>query len=192
LTDRNADNITALLQLWQAGDVAARDQLLLLVQEPLRRLARQSMRRERPGHTLQTTALVNEAYLRLVGQSGNDWSNRAHFFAVSAQVMRRILVDYARQRGADKRGGAWQRVTLEDALHLRREPDADLVALDDALRDLETLNARAVRVVELRHFGGLNNEAIAEVLGISPTTVERDWRFAKAWLYREIETAADE
>jgi RNA polymerase sigma factor (TIGR02999 family) len=145
------------------------------------------MRRERAAHTLQTTAVVNEAYLRLVDQQGADWRSRAHFFAVSAQVMRHILVDYARRKYSGKRGGAAHKGTLDEVAPASTERAAELVALDEALQALAELHPRRCKVVELRYFGGLNNREAAEVLGISEVTVERDWRFARAWLYRELQ-----
>jgi RNA polymerase sigma factor (TIGR02999 family) len=179
--------VTGLLQKWRDGDESALGQLLPLVHDTLHRLAHRYVNRERRGHTLQTTALVNEAFLRLVGQQDVDWESRAHFFAVSAQVMRHILVDYARQRASGKRGGEYQHVTLDGEADVSAERSAELVALDDALRALEQINPRSSKVVELRYFGGMNNKEAAEVLRISETTVERDWRLAKAWLYRELQ-----
>jgi RNA polymerase sigma factor (TIGR02999 family) len=179
--------VTGLLRRWQDGDESALVQLLPLVQDTLHRLAHRHVNRERPGHTLQTTALVNEAFIRLVGQQGVDWQNRAHFFAVSAQVMRHILVDYARQRVSGKRGGELRRVTLDAELAVSTERSAELVALNDALSALEKIHPRGSRVVELRYFGGMNNKEAAEVLSVSETTVERDWRLARAWLFRELQ-----
>ena len=187
---RSADDaplVTGLLRQWQDGDDSALAQLLPLVQETLHRLAHRYVNRERAGHTLQTTALVNEAFIRLVGQQGVDWQGRAHFFAVSAQVMRHILVDYARQRASGKRGGDFRHVTLDGELAVSVERSAELVALDDALETLGRINPRGSKVVELRYFGGLNNKEAAEVLQVSETTVERDWRLARAWLYRELQ-----
>lgn len=178
--------VTGLLRKWQDGDESALDELLPLVHDTLHRLAHRYVNRERRGHTLQTTALVNEAFLRLIGQQDSDWESRAHFFAVSAQVMRHILVDYARQRGAGKRGGDYRQVTLDGEAAVSDERSAELIALDDALDALEKVNPRGSKVVELRYFGGMNNKEAAEVLRISETTVERDWRLAKAWLYREL------
>ena len=182
----DAPFVTGLLRKWQDGDELALDQLLPLVQETLHRLAHRHVNRERAGHTLQTTALVNEAFIRLVGQQGVDWQNRAHFFAVSAQVMRHILVDYARQRASGKRGGEFRHVTLDGELAVSDERSAELVALDDALEALAKINPRGSRVVVMRYFGGMNNKEAAEVLQVSETTVERDWRLARAWLYREL------
>jgi RNA polymerase sigma factor (TIGR02999 family) len=167
--------VTRLLKEWSEGDQAALEKLLPLVHQELHRLARRYMRRERTAHTLQTTAVVNEAYLRLVEQHGADWRSRAHFFAVSAQVMRHILVDYARRKYSDKRGGAARKVTLDEVAPASTERAAELVALDEALEALAELHPRRCKVVELRYFGGLNNREAAEVLGISEVTVERDW-----------------
>ena len=179
--------VTGLLRKWQYGDESALGELLPLVHETLHRLAHRHINRERRGHTLQTTALVNEAFLRLVGQENMDWESRAHFFAVSAQVMRHILVDYARQRASGKRGGEFRHVTLDADAAVSAERSAELVALDDALDALEKINPRGCKVVELRYFGGMSNTETAEVLRISETTVERDWRLARAWLYRELQ-----
>jgi RNA polymerase sigma factor (TIGR02999 family) len=157
-----------------------------LVYDELRRIAHRYVRRERDGHTLETTALVNEAYLRLVGQQKIEWQNRAHFFAVTAQVMRHILIDHARRRHYAKRGGEAQQVSFDDAALMSPERAAELVALDEALSELARLDARKSRVVELRYFGGLSLEETADVLDVSPMTVRRDWRAAKAWLYRAL------
>ena len=182
----SSHEVTQLLLAWSHGDQAALDQLIPLVYEELRRLAKRQMGRERPGHTLQTTALVNEAYLRLIDSSQVHWQSRAHFFAISAQLMRRILVDFARARHNLKRGGQTPRVSLTEALEVAPEREADLVALDDALQTLAALDPRQSRVVELRFFGGLSVEEAAEVLKVSPETVKRDWRLAKVWLLREL------
>lgn len=179
-------NVTRLLVSWSNGDRAALDELTPLVHEELRRLARLYMGRERAGHTLQTTALVNEAYVRLIDWRNVRWQNRAHFFAVSAQMMRRILVDYARRRHELKRGGERVKISLEEAAVISHEPDADFVALDDALQGLARIDPRKSRIVELRFFGGLSVEETAEVLRISPRTVMREWSLAQAWLYREL------
>jgi RNA polymerase sigma factor (TIGR02999 family) len=178
--------ITQLLLAWSQGDRSALDQLIPLVHEQLRRLARHYMAQERPGHTLQTTALVNEAYLRLIDASQVQWQNRAHFFAVSAQLMRRVLVDFARSHHQLKRGGEARRVSLDEALVVSEDQGADLVALDDALSALSVLDGRQSQVVELRFFGGLSVEETAEVLKVSPTTVRRDWTLARAWLHHEL------
>lgn len=177
--------VSLLLRAWSDGDRQALDKLTPIVYEELRRLARHYMRGERPGHSLQTTALVNEAYLRLVDYQRMQWQNRAHFFAVSAQAMRRILVDHARRRNL-KRGRGLQRVSLDDTAVVATEREADLVKLDDALRALAETDPRKARVVELRFFGGLSVEEVAEVLKVSPVTVMRDWSTARAWLYREM------
>ncbi len=178
--------VTQLLIAWSNGEEEALEKLVPLVYDELRRIARRYMKREPAGHTLQTTALVNEAYLRLIEQKGMKWQNRAHFFGISAQLMRRILVSMARARHADKRGGEAPQVSLDEALVISEERAAELVALDEAMNDLEALDPRRCRVVELRYFGGLSVEETAEVLKISPETVMRDWKRAKAWLYTEL------
>jgi RNA polymerase sigma factor (TIGR02999 family) len=166
--------------------MSALDELFPLVYEELRRVARRHMRREREGHTLQTTALVHDAYLRLVDQTQVRWQNRAHFFGVAAQMMRRILVDHARTRLAEKRGGAAAKVPLEEAAVVGGGKPAELVALDEALKALAEIDPRRARVVELKYFGGLSNEEIAEVLKVHTNTVTRDWNMARAWLYKEL------
>jgi RNA polymerase sigma factor (TIGR02999 family) len=178
--------VTALLQAWSAGDRTALDRLVPLVHAELRRIASRYMRRERGGHTLQTTALVNEAYVRLVGAQGVDWQNRAHFFGITARVMRRVLVDIARERGYRKRGGGKRRVPLDEAMLVVNAPDEDLVALDGALSALADVDERKSRAIELRFFGGLSIEETALVLEVSPETVKRDCRLAKAWLLRYL------
>jgi RNA polymerase sigma-70 factor, ECF subfamily len=183
-------NVTVLLQAWSSGDREALDKLTPVVYEELRRLARHYMRGERSGHTLQTTALVNEAYLRLVDLKRMSWQNRAHFFAVSAQLMRRILVDHARRHNL-KRGAGMQHIPLEDTAVIGAERGPDFVALDLALCELAAMDARKAQVVELRFFGGLNVEETAEVLKVSQVTVMRDWSTARAWLYRELRPAHD-
>jgi RNA polymerase sigma factor (TIGR02999 family) len=183
--------ITQMLVDWGNGDQAALEKLAPLVYNELHRLARRYMGRERPGHTLQTSALVNEAYIRLIDWKNIQWQNRAHFFAVSAQLMRRILVDFARSRNYVKRGGAARTVSLEEASVVSREKSTDLVALDDALDSLARLNERQSRVVELRFFGGLELEEIAEVMQVSVGTVRRDWSLARAWLHRELSRARE-
>ena len=180
------EQVTGLLVDWSNGDKAALDKLMPLVYDELRRLARYYMRRERAGQTLQTTALVNEAYLRLVDQRNVRWQNRAHFFAIAAQLMRRILVDKARKRYNAKRGGNLRKVSLDGVAVLSGERDADLIALDEALRALAELDARQARVVELRYFGGLSDAETAEVLKVSVGTVRRDWTLARAWLLNEL------
>lgn len=179
-------NITELLVAWGRGDQSALDALAPLVHRELHRLAARHMAGERPGHMLQATALVNEAYLRLVDWKGVRWQNRAHFFAMAAQIMRRILVDVARARASAKRGGRPLHVSLSEAAQVPLGSSVDLVALDDALKTLEGLHARQSRVVELRFFGGLDLEETAHVLGVSVGTVRRDWSLARAWLYREL------
>jgi RNA polymerase sigma factor (TIGR02999 family) len=180
------DQVTQLLLDWSKGDGEAFNELVPLVHDELRRVARRYMRRERAGHTLQTTALVNEAYLRLINQRRVEWQNRAHFFAIAAQVMRRILVDYARTRGYSKRGGNEVHVSFDEAAVASPGAGPDLVVIDQALADLAALDPRKARIVELRFFGGLSIEETAEVMSISPTTVQREWRSAKAWLYFAI------
>jgi RNA polymerase sigma-70 factor, ECF subfamily len=177
---------TELLRAWGRGDARAFDDLVPLVHDELRRLAKRYMARERQGHTLQATALVNEAYLRLIDLKQIRWQDRAHFFAMSARVMRRILVDFARARGNDKRGGGIRNVTLDEAVILSNDADQNLVAVDDALRALAAVHPRKSEVVELRFFGGLSLEETAEALHVSVDTVKRDWRFAKLWLLREL------
>ena len=178
--------VTQLLQQWSHGDDAALSELTPLVYEELRRLAHRYMEGERPDHTLQTTALVNEAYLRLADQSNPNWQSRAHFFAVAARAMRRILVSYARTNRSQKRGGGSARIELDEAAILSPEQSKEIVDLHEALERLATLNSRKARVVELKYFGGLNHGEIAEVMKISTVTVRRDWMFAKTWLYDEL------
>ena len=181
--------VSGLLRAWSDGDRAALDRLTPIVYDELRRLAGHYMKGERPGHSLQTTALVNEAYMRLVDYNSMQWQNRAHFFAVSSQLMRRILEDHARRHNL-KRGGGVQHVSFEDTAEVGSDRAADLVALDDALHALARVDPRKVQVVEMRFFGGLSVEETAEVLKISPVTVMRDWSTAKAWLYRELTSGA--
>jgi len=184
-------NVTLILQEWSAGDSDAPARLMPLVYTELRRLARDYLRRERSDHTLQPTALVHEAYLRLVDQTRLTWQNRAHFYGVAAQLMRRILVDHARTHGAQKRGGPTPKLSLDEARFSPEDRPADLLALDEALKALAETDERKARVVELRFFGGLNMEETAEVLQVSEKTVRRDWQMAKLWLHRELaETAA--
>lgn len=178
--------ITQLLDEWGKGNQTALDKLYPLVYDELRRMAHRYMSRERKGHTLQTTALINEAYLRLVEQRNVHWENRAHFFGISAQIMRRILIDHARRYDYAKRGGGAQRVSLDEAAVVAKERAAELLDLDEALNRLAAVDPRRSRVVELRFFGGLDNEEIAWLLKISPNTVTRDWKMARAWLYREL------
>jgi RNA polymerase sigma factor (TIGR02999 family) len=178
--------VTRLLEAWSGGDRAALELLIPLLEKELHRIAKRHMAKERPGHTLQTTALVNEAYLRLIDAKKVSWHDRAHFLAVCAQIMRRILVDHARGHHSAKRGGGAQFLTLDEALAVSPEPGSDIVAIDDALGTLAKIDPRKGRVVELRFFGGLSVEETAAVLGISPDSVMRDWRLAKAWLIREL------
>ena len=182
----SGDNITQLLRAWGDGNQAALERLMPLVYVQLRQAAHRYMARERRGHTLQATALVNEVYVRLAKAREMRWQDRVHFFAVSAQMMRRILTDYARARHYAKRGGGSQVVSLDEAPEVSQKPRADLVALDDALNRLAAVDERKSRVVELRYFGGLSVEEAAEVLKVSPETVMRDWKLAKAWLLREL------
>ncbi len=186
MNTHSTQKITQLLLAWSDGDQEALARLTPIVYEELRRLARRYMCRESPGHTLQTTALVHEAWLKLIDQRRARWRNRAQFFGVSAQLMRRILVDMARSRNYAKRGGGARQVELEETLSVSQVRDADLSALDEALEALAAFDARKARVVELRFFGGLSVEETAEVLKISTDTVTRDWNAAKAWLYREL------
>jgi len=178
--------ITQLLAEWSEGNQAALDQLYPLVYNELRRLAHGYLRRERKGHTLQTTALINEAYLRLVDQKHVHWANRSHFFGISAQIMRRILIDHARRYDYAKRGGGAQRISLDEAALVAKQRGRTLLLLDEALKSLAKIDPRRSQVVELRYFGGLNNEEIAGVLKISENTVMRDWNMARAWLYQEL------
>jgi len=186
MTTPSEKDVTRLLVAWSNGDQTAIEQLTPLVYSELHRLAHRYLGRERKGHTLQTTALVHEAYLRLIDQKEVRWQNRAHFFAIAAQMMRRILVDYARSRNVAKRGGDARQVSLDEAMDVSDERAADVIALDEALKSLSDLDQRKGRIIELRFFGGLSIEETAEVLGVSPGTVMRDWTFAKAWLQREI------
>lgn len=182
------EEITELLINWGKGDQAALEKLMPLVYNELRRLAGNYLRREPAGHTLQPTALVNEAYLKLIGQRNAKWQNRAHFFAISAKLMRRILVDHARQRQAAKRGGSdQQRLSITSAETLMKQPEIDLLALNQALDELSQMDPQQGRIVELKFFGGLSIEETAEVLSISHATVERDWKMARAWLRRQLE-----
>ena len=193
MTTPTPQEITRLLDDWSKGDRSALDRLTPLVHAELRRLARRQMSRERHGHTLQATALVNEAYIRLAGNEGFEWRNRAHFFAVCAQVMRHVLIDHARAGARDKRGGGATRVSLDGAGLAVEGRAVELMALDEALGALEAVDAQKCRIVELRYFAGLSVEETAEVLGVSPTTVRREWRRAKAWLYRSlVEGGGDE
>lgn len=180
--------ITQLLIRWNNGDQLALEKLMPLVYGELRRLASNYLRRERQGHTLQPTALVNEAYIRLVDQRSANWQNRAQFYGIAAQLMRRILVDHARSKHAEKRGGsAQQRLSITSAKGLSAKPDFDVLALHEALKELAIIDPQQARIVELKFFGGLSIEEIAEVLGVGHATVERDWKMARAWLRRKLE-----
>jgi len=181
-----SNEVTQLLVAWGNGDQAARDQLMPLVYAELHRLAHRHIKRERPGHTLQTSALVNEAFVRLVDQRDVHWQSRAHFFGIAAQMMRRILVDYARKRRFAKRGGNQLQVSLNEELVAANQRSAEVVLLDDALTQLAEIDERKSKVVELKFFGGLSIEETAEALGVSPGTVMRDWTLAKAWLRRAM------
>lgn len=185
--DQPAPNeITQRLIAWSKGDEEALEQLIPAVYQELRRMADHYLRRESPGHSLQPTALVHEAYLRLIDQTQVEWHNRAHFFGVAAQMMRRILVDHAKAKHRAKRGGAARKLSLDEATHYTHERAAELVALDEALQSLAELDSRKSRIVELRYFGGLTVEETAQVLGVSDKTVMRDWNLAKAWLYQQL------
>jgi RNA polymerase sigma factor (TIGR02999 family) len=182
----SANEITKLLHGWQGGDRAALDALVPVVYKELRRLAHFELRKERPNHSLQSTALVHEAYFRLVGQDLPQWESRTHFFAIAAQLMRQILVDHARRRHASKRGSGVCMLTLDDAVALPQRKDVDIVAIDDALNTLAEVDPRQSRIVELRFFAGLSLKEISDVMGIATATVQRDWTAARAWLHREI------
>lgn len=186
MTQPSPLQITKLLLAWSEGDQAALDKLAPLVYEELHRLASHYMSSERPGHTLQTTALVNEAYLRLIDWKNVRWQNRAHFFGVAAQVMRRVLVDFARARQSAKRGGDMRRISLAEEVVISQDREIDFIALDRALTELAVIDARKSQIVELRFFGGLSVKETAEVLKISPRSVMRDWSLAQAWLHREL------
>ena len=188
MADVPSHDVSRLLARWKDGDEAALQQLIPIVHEELRRLARRQMAGERPGHTLEPTALVNEAYLRLVNLKQMQWQDRAHFFSMAARLMRRILVDFARSRGYQKRGGGARQVSFTQALDVADDQAMDVVALNDALEALADVDERKSRVVELRFFGGLSVEETAEVLKVSRETVKRDWQFAKMWLLRQLRT----
>ena len=181
-----SNQITELLVRWSQGEKAAREELVPLVYDELRRLARHCLAGQRRDHTLQSTALVHEAYVRLVGHSSVRWDDRVHFFAVASQLMRRILVDEARKKGAAKRGGDRLTVTLDEQLAPAKQREVDVVALDDLLNELTRMNSQQARIVELRFFTGLSIEETARALGVSPATIKRDWAVARAWLYREM------
>src|SRR5436190_5795508 len=184
--DSSPPTITQLLVEWSEGDQGALDQLTPLVYDELRRMARTYLRAERPEHTLQATALVHEAYLRLIDQHSVSWQNRAHFFGIASQVMRRILVNHALARAAGKRGGGAEKLSLDETVSFPNQREIDLIALDEALKELERLDPQQTRVVELRFFGGLSIEETAEALKISPATVKRDWSTAQLWLRRQL------
>jgi len=186
MVEAQTHDLTQLLVDWSHGDKAALDKLVPLVDEELRRLAHRYMNRERAGHTLQTTALVNEAFVRLINRSKVDWQNRAHFFGLAAQLMRAILVDHARSHACAKRGGGADKLELDEELVVSQQKASEVLALDDALKELAVIDPEQSRIVELRFFGGLTVEETAEVLHISPATVKREWSTAKAWLYREL------
>lgn len=187
MTNTGANDVTKLLEAWREGEDEALAELMPLVYDELHRMAKRYMNSQPSGHTLQTTALIHEAYLKIAEQKENRWQNRTHFFAVAAQAMRHILVDHARSHKMEKRGGGKaQIISLEDVAFISNERAEEIVALDDALKELSALDERKGRVVELRYFGGLSVEETAEVLKVSPETVTRDWRFAKTWLLREL------
>jgi RNA polymerase sigma-70 factor (ECF subfamily) len=179
-------DITQMLRRWSEGERGATEDLIPAVHQELGGIARRYLRKERQGHTLETSALVNEAYIKLIDQGQVEWRNRAHFFAIAAQSMRRILVDHARAKGFKKRGGDVPKVELDEAFHLSAEAGPEVLALDDALKDLAQIDEQRARIVELRFFGGLSHAEIAEVLGISLSTVERSWRMARAWLFTTL------
>ena len=186
----SASQVTQLLVRWREGDRKALEELMPLVYDELRRLARYYLSRERSDHTLQSTALVHEAYLRLAGENAPQWQNRAHFFGIAAHIMRQILVEHARARGATKRGGERRRITLDEGVAAAKARDVDLLALDEALERLAAINARHAHIVELRFFAGLSNEETAAALGVSAATVKRAWAVARSWLFRELSASA--
>lgn len=186
MTNFDSQQITRLLVEWGNGNQTALEHLMPLVYDELRKMARRYMRRQSAGHTFQTTELIHEAYLKLALGEDKNWQNRAHFFGVAAQAMRHILVDYARSKHSQKRGGWQEQVTLEETLMVSPQNTDDIILLNDAMNQLANLDARKCRVVELKYFGGLTNDEIAEVLKISPETVKRDWRFSRTWLLREL------
>ena len=186
MTEAQTHDVTRLLIDWSNGDQAALAKLVPVVEQELRRLAHYYMSRERAGHTLQTTALVNEAFVRLVPRKNVQWQNRAHFFGIAAQLMRTILVDHARSHACAKRGGGADKLELNEALVVSQHKASEVIALDEALKELELIDAQQSRIVELRFFGGLTVEEAAEVLHVSPATIKREWSTAKAWLYREL------
>ena len=182
----DSDNVTRLLSEWGDGNQQALEALVPLIYKELRNLAHNFLYRERPGHTLQTTALVHEAYLKLIDQNDARWQNRAHFFAIAAQAMRRILIDSARKHAAAKRGGPQEKLSLDEVADIALEPDINLLKLDEALNELAKIDLRQSRIVELRYFGGLTIEETAEVISVSPATVKREWMMARAWLHQEL------
>lgn len=182
----DSENVTQLLHDWSKGNQQALEELLPLIYNELRRLAHNFLYRERPGHTLQTTALVHEAYLKLIDQKDARWQNRSHFFAIAAQAMRRILIDSARRHAAMKRGGPQEKLSLDDAPDVSLEPNTRLLALDEALKELAEIDPEQGRIVELRYFGGLTIEETAEVMNSSPATVKREWSMARAWLHQAL------
>ncbi len=184
--ESDSDNVTRLLLEWGDGNQQALEALVPLIYKELRNLAHNFLYRERPGHTLQTTALVHEAYLKLIDQNDARWQNRAHFFAIAAQAMRRILIDSARKHAAAKRGGPQAELSLDEVADIALEPDSNLLKLDEALNELAKIDPRQSRIVELRYFGGLTIEETAEVISVSPATVKREWMMARAWLHQEI------
>jgi RNA polymerase sigma factor (TIGR02999 family) len=186
MTEAQTHEVTQLLIDWSNGDRAALDKLIPVVEEELRRLAHRYMSRERAGHTLQTTALVNEAFVRLVNRKNVHWQNRAHFFGIAAQLMRTILVDHARSHASAKRGGGANKLELDEAMVVSQQKASEVLALDDALKQLALIDPQQSRIVELRFFGGLTVEETAEVMHLSPATIKREWSTAKAWLYREL------
>jgi RNA polymerase sigma factor (TIGR02999 family) len=186
MANTDSQQITSLLVEWSNGNQSALEDLMPLVYDELRRIARRFMRRQSAGHTFQTTELIHEAYLKLARSEDQNWQNRAHFFGVAAQAMRHILVDYARSKQSRKRGGWQEKITLDESAAVSFQRSDELVLLDDAMRQLAAMDERKAQVVELKYFGGLTNEEIAEVLRISPETVKRDWRFSRTWLLREL------
>ena len=184
-------DITTLLVEWSGGNRAALDELLPMIYAELRQLAARALSRERPNHTLQSTALTNELYLKLIDQKRVQWRDREHFFAMASQIMRRVLVDYARRLHAQRRGGTHTMITLDEAISPQQDRDLNLVALDDALEVLSQIDSQQARIIELRFFGGLSIEATGRILGVSSSTVNREWNLARAWLYRELSRSAD-
>jgi RNA polymerase sigma factor (TIGR02999 family) len=184
-------DVTALLLEWSGGNRAALDELMPLIYAEFRQLASRALSRERPNHTLQSTALAHELYLKLIDQKRAQWRDREHFFAMASQIIRRILVDYARRLHAQRRGGLDTRITLDEALAPQQDRDLNLVELDDALEALSQIDSQQARIIELRFFGGLSIEATGRILGVSPSTVNREWNLARAWLYRELSRSAD-